>query len=174
MFENILAERMTRLHTESAFQILAEANALEAQGRSVIHCEIGQPDFATPEHIIKAAYEAMKAGYTGYSPAPGYPDVRAALAAVTGSQEEVIRMREAFRERRDWVVPALTRFPASPAAHLAGPFTHFRTLSPSELTATPSAPGFCGRQALPLPGALPSALTGKGISGSLLPIHWRT
>ena len=87
MFENILAERMTRLHTESAFQILAEANALEAQGRSVIHCEIGQPDFATPEHIIKAAYEAMKAGYTGYSPAPGYPDVRAAIAKEAGERK---------------------------------------------------------------------------------------
>ena len=53
MFENIVAERMGRLHTESAFQILSEANALEAQGRSVIHCEIGQPDFATPDHIIR-------------------------------------------------------------------------------------------------------------------------
>jgi aspartate/methionine/tyrosine aminotransferase len=125
MFENILAERMTRLHTESAFQILAEANALEAQGRSVIHCEIGQPDFATPEHIIKAAYEAMKAGYTGYSPAPGYPDVRAALAAVTGSQEEVIRMREAFRERRDWVVPALNEIPGITCRTPGGAFYAF-------------------------------------------------
>ena len=87
MFENIIAERMERLHAESAFQILAEANALEAQGRSVIHCEIGQPDFATPDHIIKAAYEAMKAGYTGYSPAPGYPDVRAAIAREAGERK---------------------------------------------------------------------------------------
>ena len=87
MFENILAERMGRLHTESAFQILAEANALEAQGRSVIHCEIGQPDFATPDHIIQAAYEAMKAGYTGYSPSPGYTDVRAAIAGEAGERK---------------------------------------------------------------------------------------
>lgn len=87
MFENFLAERMGRLHTESAFQILAEANALEAQGRSVIHCEIGQPDFATPDHIIEAAYEAMKAGYTGYSPSPGYPDVRAAIAREAGERK---------------------------------------------------------------------------------------
>ena len=87
MFEHIIAERMGRLHAESAFQILAEANALEAQGRSVIHCEIGQPDFATPDHIIRAAYEAMKAGYTGYSPAPGYPDVRAAIAREAGERK---------------------------------------------------------------------------------------
>ena len=87
MFENIIAERMGRLHAESAFQILAQANALEARGHSVIHCEIGQPDFATPDHIIEAAYEAMKAGYTGYSPAPGYPDVRAAIADEAGARK---------------------------------------------------------------------------------------
>ena len=62
MYESVLAERIGRLHTESAFQIMAEANALEARGRSIIHCEIGQPDFVTPPHIIEAAYEAMKAG----------------------------------------------------------------------------------------------------------------
>ena len=55
MFEQSIAQRMGLLHTESAFQILAQANALEAQGRSIIHCEIGQPDFKTPRHIIEAA-----------------------------------------------------------------------------------------------------------------------
>lgn len=80
MFEHAIASRMSRLGSESAFQILAQANALEAQGRSVIHCEIGQPDFATPRHIIEAAYQAMRDGYTGYSPTPGYPQVRQAIA----------------------------------------------------------------------------------------------
>lgn len=87
MFKKTIAERMGRLHTESAFQILAEANALEAAGKSIIHCEIGQPDFSTPDHIIEAAYEAMKAGYTGYSPTPGYPDVRAAIAREAGERK---------------------------------------------------------------------------------------
>lgn len=87
MFEKIIAERMGRLHTESAFQIMAKANELEAQGRSIIHCEIGQPDFTTPRHIIEAAYEAMKAGYTGYGPTPGYPDVRAAIAKEAGERK---------------------------------------------------------------------------------------
>ena len=89
MYESVLAERIGRLHTESAFQIMAEANALEAQGRSIIHCEIGQPDFVTPPHIIEAAYEAMKAGYTGYSPTPGYPDVRAAIAEEAGRRKHI-------------------------------------------------------------------------------------
>ena len=80
MFENAVSGRMSRLHSESAFQILAQANALEAQGRSVIHCEIGQPDFKTPRHIMDAAYQAMRDGYTGYSPTPGYPQVREAIA----------------------------------------------------------------------------------------------
>ena len=62
MFTHTIASRMDRLHTESAFGILAHANELERQGRSIIHCEIGQPDFRTPEHIIEAAYEAMKNG----------------------------------------------------------------------------------------------------------------
>lgn len=89
MYESVLAERIGRLHTESAFQIMAEANALEARGRSIIHCEIGQPDFVTPPHIIEAAYEAMKAGYTGYSPTPGYPDVRAAIAEEAGRRKHI-------------------------------------------------------------------------------------
>ena len=89
MYEQFLAERMSRLGTESAFQIMAEANRLEAEGRSIIHCEIGQPDFVTPPHIIEAAYAAMKEGYTGYSPTPGYPDVRAAIAAEAGARKHI-------------------------------------------------------------------------------------
>jgi aspartate/methionine/tyrosine aminotransferase len=71
---------MDQLHTESAFKILAKAKALEAQGRSIIHLEIGQPDFKTPQHIIDAAYKAMNDGHTGYTPTPGYPQVRQAIA----------------------------------------------------------------------------------------------
>ena len=89
MFENSLAPRMGRLGTESAFAIMAEANRLEAQGRSIIHCEIGQPDFKTPGHIIEAAYQAMKDGFTGYTPTPGYPDVRAAIAAEASARKNL-------------------------------------------------------------------------------------
>jgi aspartate/methionine/tyrosine aminotransferase len=71
---------MGLLHTESAFQILARANALEAQGRSIIHLEIGQPDFKTPQNIIEAACRAMNEGKTGYTPTPGIIPLRETIA----------------------------------------------------------------------------------------------
>ena len=61
------ATRMSRLGTESAFEVLAKAKQLEAQGKDIIHLEIGQPDFPTPINIIEAAYKAMKDGHTGIS-----------------------------------------------------------------------------------------------------------
>jgi aspartate/methionine/tyrosine aminotransferase len=86
---NQVAGRMSRLHTESAFQILARANALEAQGKSVIHCEIGQPDFKTPGNIIEAAYQAMKEGKTGYTPTPGIIPLRETIAEYAGNYKKV-------------------------------------------------------------------------------------
>jgi aspartate/methionine/tyrosine aminotransferase len=76
-----LADRMGRLGTESAFEVLAKARALEAEGRSIIHLQIGEPDFDTPEHIVKAAEEALSRGMTHYVPAPGIPALREAVAA---------------------------------------------------------------------------------------------
>jgi aspartate/methionine/tyrosine aminotransferase len=76
-----LAERMTRIGIESAFEVLQRARALEAQGRHIIHLEIGQPDFPTPAHIKEAAKRAIDEGWTGYGPTPGFPDFRDAIAA---------------------------------------------------------------------------------------------
>ena len=76
-----LAGRLGRLGTESAFEVLIRANALEATGRSVVHLELGEPDFVTPPHIVEAAAEAMRAGATHYVPAPGIPQLREAVAA---------------------------------------------------------------------------------------------
>jgi len=76
-----LAERMGRLGTESAFEVLARAKALEAAGTPVIHLEIGEPDFPTARHICDAAVEALRAGHTHYVPAPGIPALREAVAA---------------------------------------------------------------------------------------------
>jgi len=76
-----LAERMSRIGVESAFHVLQRASALEAQGRRVIHLEIGQPDFPTPVHIREAGKRALDEGWTGYGPTPGFPDVREAIAA---------------------------------------------------------------------------------------------
>jgi len=75
-----LAERMSRLGTETAFEVLARARALEAAGREIIHLEIGEPDFDTPEFIRKAAQKAMDAGFTHYTPAAGLPEVRRVVA----------------------------------------------------------------------------------------------
>ncbi|HEX4063376.1 MAG TPA: pyridoxal phosphate-dependent aminotransferase [Streptosporangiaceae bacterium] len=76
-----LADRMTRLGTESAFEVLARAKAIEAAGGKVIHLEIGEPDFPTPDHIVEAAVEGLRAGKTHYVPAPGVPPLREAVAA---------------------------------------------------------------------------------------------
>lgn len=78
-----LAERMSRLGTETAFEVLAKAKALEAQGREVVHLEIGEPDFDTPKHIIEAACEALHSGYTHYTPSAGIPELRAVIAEDT-------------------------------------------------------------------------------------------
>ncbi len=83
-----LATRMSRLGTETAFEVLAKAKALEAQGREIIHLEIGEPDFDTPANIIDAAVEALRSGHTHYTPANGMPPLREAIA------EEVSQTRD--------------------------------------------------------------------------------
>lgn len=75
-----LADSLHRLGTETAFEVLARAKALEATGRRVIHLEIGEPDFTTPGHIIEAAARALRDGETHYCPAPGIPALREACA----------------------------------------------------------------------------------------------
>ncbi|MBC7241674.1 MAG: pyridoxal phosphate-dependent aminotransferase [Anaerolineae bacterium] len=91
------AERVRPLKAEGAYAVLARAKALEAQGRSIIHLEIGQPDFPTPEHIAEAGIQAIRAGRTRYTPPAGTADLRATIAEVAGkwrgmtfSPEEVI------------------------------------------------------------------------------------
>ena len=75
-----IAARMGRLGTESAFEVLARAKALERQGKEIIHLEIGEPDFDTPEHIRDAAKRALDAGATHYGPSAGLPELREAIA----------------------------------------------------------------------------------------------
>jgi aspartate/methionine/tyrosine aminotransferase len=76
----MLAKRMDRLGTETAFVILARAKALEAEGRDIVHLEIGEPDFDTPKNIIAKGVEAMQGGETHYGPAAGKPEVRKVFA----------------------------------------------------------------------------------------------
>jgi len=71
---------MSRILIETAFEVLVKARALEAQGKSVVHLEIGEPDFATPGHIVEAAKQALDGGWTHYGPTQGYPDFRDVVA----------------------------------------------------------------------------------------------
>ena len=75
-----IAQRMSRLGTESAFEVLAKARLLEAEGMDVIHLEIGEPDFNSPSNIVDAGKRALDEGYTNYSPSPGYPELRERIA----------------------------------------------------------------------------------------------
>src|SRR5450631_3354878 len=75
-----LARRMSRLGTETAFEVLNKARALERQGKSIIHLEIGEPDFDTPANVVDAGVDALRKGWTHYGPSAGLPDLRQALA----------------------------------------------------------------------------------------------
>ena len=75
-----LARRMSRLGTETAFEVLVKARALEAKGRDIVHLEIGEPDFDTPSNIIEAGANAMRKGWTHYGPSAGLPALREAIA----------------------------------------------------------------------------------------------
>src|SRR5712675_2465363 len=92
-----LARRMSRLGTETAFEVLNKARALERQGNSIIHLEIGEPDFDTPANVIEAGVNALHKGWTHYGPAAGLPDLRQTVAdyisrtrGVPVSSEEVV------------------------------------------------------------------------------------
>jgi len=78
--DSIFADRMKTLGTETAFEVLAKARALEKQGKEVVHLEIGEPDFDTPKNIKEAAVKALNSGYTHYTPSAGMPELRQAVA----------------------------------------------------------------------------------------------
>lgn len=82
--ELLLARRMSRLGTETAFEVLSRAKALERQGRKVIHLEIGEPDFDTPSNIVEAGVVALRVGWTHYGPSAGQPELRQEIARYVG------------------------------------------------------------------------------------------
>jgi aspartate/methionine/tyrosine aminotransferase len=86
-YELKLAQRMSRLGTETAFEVLNKARALERQGKDIVHLEIGEPDFDTPKNVVDAAIDALHKGWTHYGPSAGLPELRQAIA------EEVSRSR---------------------------------------------------------------------------------
>jgi aspartate aminotransferase len=96
-YELRLAERMSRLGTETAFEVLNKARALERQGKDIVHLEIGEPDFDTPKDIVDAGIEALKAGWTHYGPSAGLPDLRQAIA-------DDVEHSRGVKVTSDWVV----------------------------------------------------------------------
>jgi aspartate/methionine/tyrosine aminotransferase len=84
-----IAKRMSRLGTETAFEVFARAKALEAQGKNIIHLELGEPDFITPKNIREAAKKALDEGYTKYTPAPGIPVLRETIAAYISRTRDI-------------------------------------------------------------------------------------
>src|SRR3989454_9245106 len=99
-YELRLAERMSRLGTETAFEVLNKARALERQGKEIIHPEIGEPDFDTPKNIVDAGVQALHQRWTHYGPSAGLPDLRQAIAryvsrsrAVKDASDEVVVVR---------------------------------------------------------------------------------
>ncbi len=97
-YELRLAERMARLGTETAFEVLNKARALERQGKDIVHLEIGEPDFDTPGNVVDAAVSALHKGWTHYGPSAGLPELRQAIA------EEVSRSRGVKCSREEVVV----------------------------------------------------------------------
>src|SRR5437588_986247 len=84
-----LAARMARLGTETAFEVLVGARALEAQGKHIVHLEIGEPDFDTPGNVIEAGVDALHHGYTHYGPPAGLPELRQTIAEYIGRTRNI-------------------------------------------------------------------------------------
>ena len=110
-----LAQRMSRLGTETAFEVLAKARALEAKGRSIVHLEIGEPDFDTPPNIVEAAVDALHHGFTHYGPSAGLPDLRQVIAdevvVVPGGKPIIFFTMLALVEEGDEVIYPNPGFP---------------------------------------------------------------
>jgi len=140
-----IADRIRTLGTETAFEVLVKARALEAQGRTIVHLEIGEPDFDTPARIREAGKKAIDAGYTHYGPAAGFPEIRKAIA------EYVARTR-GIRVGPEQVV-------VTPGAKPIMFFSIFACVEPGDEVIYPN-PGFpiyesvinfVGARAVPLP-----------------------
>jgi len=102
-----MAAGMSRLGTESAFDVLARAKALEEEGRDIINLGIGQPDFTTPDNIVEAAVKALRDGHHGYTPAGGIGPLREAVAA------DIEKHRRVAGVMRSSTSPALNEKPVS-------------------------------------------------------------
>ena len=118
-----LVEQMSRLGTETAFEVLAKARALEAEGKNVIHLEIGEPDFPTPAYIVEAGKRALDEGWTKYGPTPGFPELRETIAThISQTRNIEVSAENAKRDDESWwyavgEFPSKLRHPGGLASH---------------------------------------------------------
>src|SRR5690242_10627348 len=84
-----LVDRVARIGVESAFEVLVKARALEAQGKSIIHLEIGEPDFPTPPNVVAAGTKALQEGWTKYGPTQGLPELRQSIASYISRTRQI-------------------------------------------------------------------------------------
>ncbi len=139
------APAMARLGTETAFEVLVRARALEAKGRKIVHLEIGEPDFETPENVRRAAQKALNEGWTHYGPSAGLPQARAAVA------EEVSRTRGIKVAPEEVIVtPGGKPVMFLALLALAGPGDEVLYPNPG-FPIYESMINFCGAKAVPLP-----------------------
>jgi aspartate/methionine/tyrosine aminotransferase len=143
--DSIFAKRMETLGTETAFEVLAKAKALEKQGKDVVHLEIGEPDFDTPKNIKEAAVKALNAGYTHYNPSAGIPELRETIA-------QYISKTRGIKAEADEVV-------VTPGAKPIMFFSILALVNPGEEVLYPnpgfpiyeSVANFVGAKAVPIP-----------------------
>jgi aspartate/methionine/tyrosine aminotransferase len=143
--DSIFAKRMETLGTETAFEVLAKAKALEKQGKDVVHLEIGEPDFDTPKNIKEAAVKALNAGYTHYNPSAGIPELRETIA-------QYISKTRGIKAEADEVV-------VTPGAKPIMFFSILALVNPGEEVLYPnpgfpiyeSVANFIGAKAVPIP-----------------------
>jgi aspartate/methionine/tyrosine aminotransferase len=140
-----LANAMSRIGTETAFEVLLRARALEAQGRSVIHLEIGEPDFPTPRHIIEAAKQALDEGWTHYGPTQGQPELREAIAEMVSRTRGI-----AVKPERVCVVPGGKPIIFFPMLALLEPGDEVIYPNPA-FPIYESMINYCGATPIPLP-----------------------
>ena len=141
-----IAQAVSRLGSESAFEVLARARALEAQGMQVVHMEIGEPDFDTPQHIKEAGIRAIRENHTHYSPSAGITDLRDAIAEYASS----FRAVAPFERDNVTIGPGAKPIIWNVLSAILDPGDEFVYFDPA-YPAYASAANYLGATAIPIP-----------------------
>jgi len=141
-----IADAVARLGSESAFEVLARAKALEAQGKRVVHMEIGEPDFETPAHIKEAGIKAIRDNYTHYSPSAGIVELRDVVAEYAAK----LRRVEPFARENVVIAPGAKPVIWNILSAILNPGDEFIYFDPA-YPAYASCANYLGASVLPIP-----------------------